>query len=241
MTIRWRWATAPIRSVSALGTTTDSRASRAHRSLLPAPDTASAPAHRDDGYTGTNVSGSRTSFAPAAAASAATTSSLSSVAARSKMAGSTCATATRTGSRTSVHCDDFVPDRDLAVGEDVGVQSAAVEEPCDHAGLRQLPEARARFAELDPDAFDAADAEGAADQRVQVDAAREDVAARLGGGHLDAVLGCHRLECLGGDQRQRNAGLRTGLEVVAVADQSLARVGLGALDRRRRGLLRPHG
>ena len=69
--------------------------------------------------------------------------------------------------------------------------------------------------------------------------AREDVAARLGGGDLDAVLGRHRLERLGGDQRERLSGLRAVVEVVAVADEALARVRRDAFDRRRQLAGRP--
>src|SRR6266540_3948889 len=73
--------------------------------------------------------------------------------------------------------DDFVPDRDLAVRNDVGVQPAAMREAFDDARLREALEVRARLAQLDADAFDGADAEALADERVEVDAAREDVAA----------------------------------------------------------------
>src|SRR6266540_1659925 len=72
---------------------------------------------------------------------------------------------------------DFVPDRDLTIRDDVGVQPAAMREAFDDARLREALEVRARLAQLDADAFDGADAEALADERVEVDAAREDVAA----------------------------------------------------------------
>ena len=76
---------------------------------------------------------------------------------------------------------DGVADRDLAVGEDVRVQAGAVDVCLDHAGARHALERRARLAELDADALDVADAEALADERVQVDPAREHVAAAFGG------------------------------------------------------------
>jgi hypothetical protein len=74
--------------------------------------------------------------------------------------------------------DNGVADADLAVAEDVGVEAAAMDEGLDHAGLRHRLEVRARLAELDPCAFDVADAEALADELVHVDPACEDVAPR---------------------------------------------------------------
>ena len=109
----------------------------------------------------------------------------------------------------------------------------------DHAGLRQRARGLAGLAQLDADALDVADAEALADERVQVDAAREDVAARLGGADLDAVLGLQAFERLGLDQRERLARLRSVLEVVAVAGEPFAGVRRDAFDRRGSSLRRP--
>src|SRR5262249_19035372 len=117
----------------------------------------------------------------------------------------------------------FVADGDDAVGEDVRVQAAPVQEALDHAGLRHRLEAGARLAQRDAFALDGTDAEALADERVQVDAAREDVAPRLGRRQLESVLRREALERLRGDQRQRLPRLGAALEVVAVADEPLAR------------------
>ena len=69
-----------------------------------------------------------------------------------------------------------------------------------HAWLRQPLEVTAGLAELDPLALDPADSKSLAFEPVEVDAPRRDVATRLGGGELDAVLGRQRFQCLGGDQ-----------------------------------------
>src|SRR6266545_7086518 len=229
----------PIHSVSALGTVIDARASRAHNSFPPSPQTASARAHRDDGYTGTNVSGKRTSCAPRDATSAATVASLSSVASRLKITGSTCAQATLTGWCMSVRRDDLVADRDLAVRENVGVQATAMREALDDARLREALEVLARLTELDADAIDVADAEALADERIEVDPAREHVAARFSARHVDPALRGERLERLGRDQGECAAGLGAVLEVVAIADEALAGVRAHAFHRRRKLLRRP--
>jgi hypothetical protein len=73
---------------------------------------------------------------------------------------------------------DGIADVDLAVGEDVGVEAAAVDERFDHARLRHRLEVRTGLTELDAFALDIADAKTLADKLVYVDPAREDVAPR---------------------------------------------------------------
>ena len=51
----------------------------------------------------------------------------------------------------SLHAFDGVADRDLAVGQDVRVQTGTVDVRLDHAGARRALERRARLAQLDAD------------------------------------------------------------------------------------------
>ncbi len=95
-------AISPSRSTAGPGTSTDSRASSAYASFAPgSPQPASALAHTDEGYAGTNVSGKTSSVAPLAAASPASTPSFSIVASRSRITGSAWMHATVTGAFTS--------------------------------------------------------------------------------------------------------------------------------------------
>ena len=55
-----------------------------------------------------------------------------------------------------MHRDDFVADGDDAVRDDVGVQSPAVHQALDHAGLGQPFERLTGMAQLDTEALDAA-------------------------------------------------------------------------------------
>ena len=55
----------------------------------------------------------------------------------------------------------------------------------------------------------------------------------VSGAELDPLLGSQTFERFGRDQRQRLSRLGAVIEVVAVADEPLARVRLDALDRRR--------
>jgi hypothetical protein len=138
------------------------------------------------------------------------------------------------GRDRSLDDHDGVADADLAVGEDVGVQSGAMDECLDHARLRHRLEMRARLTKLDPFAFDVADAEALADQLVDVDPTREDVAAsssRLD--RHDAVTrNCsHRLGCDQGDSSPRR---RVAVfPVVAVALETSSRAGTDPIDRSR--------
>ena len=77
--------------------------------------------------------------------------------------------------------------------------------------------------------------EAAADERVEVDAAREHVAARRLVGELDAGVLAQPLERLGGDQRDALAGLRAWRPVVLALEPATR---LGAHGRHRRGQLR---
>jgi hypothetical protein len=129
---------------------------------------------------------------------------------------------------------DGIADADLAVGEDVGIEAAAVDERFDHARLRHRLEVRAGLAELDAFAFDIADAKALADKLVYVDPAREDVAPRCC--RLDRQVpvlrdGIHRFGC---DQRDRASRRRVALgPVVTVALESASRIGTDPLDRSR--------
>src|SRR4051794_3896811 len=105
-------------------------------------------------------------------------------------------------------------------------------QPLDHTRLRHLLQRRARLAKLDAVALDLADAEALADELVDVDATRDDVAPRLARLDRDAVLALHRLDRLGGDQRQRRPG-RSVVEEVAVALEAAARERTDRLDRLR--------
>ena len=90
----------------------------------------------------------------------------------------------------------------------------------------------ARLAQLDALALDAADREAAADERVEIDAARQHVAPRRLVGELDAGVLAQPLERLGGDQGQALARLGRRGPVVLALD---AATGLGAHARHRRG------
>src|SRR5690349_10007896 len=75
----------------------------------------------------------------------------------------------------------------------------------------------ARLAQLDAEAFDVADAEALPDELVDVDTARDDVAAGFPRLNRDPVLTLHRLHRFGGDERQGRAGRRFAVEEVPVA------------------------
>src|SRR3954452_17556272 len=125
-----------------------------------------------------------------------------------------------------------IADGDLPVREDVGAQAAAVDQAAQHPALGQLRELVARLAELDALALDPADAEAPADERVEVDAAGEHVAARRLVGELDPGVLAQPLERLGRDQRERLPG--PGLvRAVVLALEGAARERGDALDRRR--------
>src|SRR5215212_2631205 len=105
-------------------------------------------------------------------------------------------------------------------------------EAAQHARLGHLLQVVAGLAELDADAVGLADGEAPPDQRIEVDSAREHVAARLGTAQLDAVLLVQALERFGLDERDvaALALLARGVGEVAVAQQALARERLDDLD-----------
>src|SRR5689334_16692528 len=70
----------------------------------------------------------------------------------------------------------------------------------------------ARWAEADAEALDFADAEALADQRVEPDAARDDVAAALDRRKLDTILTLQRFQRLDLDQRQLPAVASVGVK-----------------------------
>ena len=75
--------------------------------------------------------------------------------------------------------DDAVAERDLAVAEDVRAETGAVDERADDPRPREPLEVGARLGQPASDAFSRPDGEAPADERVQRDAARDDVPARL--------------------------------------------------------------
>jgi hypothetical protein len=70
---------------------------------------------------------------------------------------------------------------DDAGGEDVGAEPASVEHWAQQGGAGEALEVRARFAQPPADAAGGSDLELPADECVEVDAAGDDVAARIGG------------------------------------------------------------
>ena len=119
--------------------------------------------------------------------------------------------------------------------EDVGAQPAAVDEVAQDARVGEALEVGARLAQAAADALGLADAEAPADERVEVDAAGDDVAARLGGREPELV------DDLALDQRQVVAvgvgvGERALVREVAVALEAAAGVGLRAVDELHRRL-----
>src|SRR3954454_23844751 len=128
-----------------------------------------------------------------------------------------------------------ISDPDPARRQHVGAQPAAVDQVAEDARVGEALEVRARLAEAAADALGLADAEAPADERVEVDAAGDDVAARLGGREAELV------DDLGLDQRQVVAvgvgvGERALVLEVAVALEAAAGVGVGLLDQLDRGL-----
>src|SRR4051812_4046700 len=96
---------------------------------------------------------------------------------------------------------DRVAGADLAAGGDVRPEPAPMDQPAQNPGGSEALEVRARLGEPATDALDAPDPEAVPDERVQADAARDDVPACLLPGDLDTF----RAECLqrlGLDERQ---------------------------------------
>src|SRR4051794_19509204 len=116
---------------------------------------------------------------------------------------------------------DPVADPDRPVGEDVDADPRAVDEAAEDARPRESLHVDARLVESLRVAADLADREGAADERVQVDAARDHVAARLFPAQRDAVA-LQVLERLGRDEREVEALARAPAEGAAVQRVAIA-------------------
>jgi hypothetical protein len=130
--------------------------------------------------------------------------------------------------------DDRIADVDLAVGENVGVEAAAMHERLDHARLCHRLEMRAGLTELDPLALDVADAEALADELVDVDPAREYVATRRGRLDRDVALERNRIHRFGRDQGDTSSRRRVAVfPEVTVALEAASGVRADALDRSR--------
>src|SRR6478672_6592892 len=95
-----------------------------------------------------------------------------------------------------------VAEDDDPAGEDVGAQAAAVDEAAQRSGRRHPLQPRARLCQPLAVARDLAHFEAPADQCVEIDAARDDVAPGVRGVQFDAVLLLERLDRLGLDQGQ---------------------------------------
>jgi len=122
-------------------------------------------------------------------------------------------------------CGNRVADGDLAIGEDVGVEPAAVDEFLYDPGPRHLLQVQARLAEFDAETLDIADPKAPADQLVEPHAPHDYLTARLSAGQAGF------LQRFGLDQGQRLAGLCALPAEVAVAAESLARQCADRLDR----------
>src|SRR5919108_3243788 len=96
----------------------------------------------------------------------------------------------------SVGADD-VADADRALGQDLGAQTSAMDQAFHHARHRQLVEILARLAQARPAQAYRPDPERAADEMVEWNALRRDVASCLGRRELDI----QRLDGLDLDQR----------------------------------------
>jgi hypothetical protein len=82
---------------------------------------------------------------------------------------------------------DLVAEANDATRDDVGAEAAAVDEWAEQSGSGEFLEVGARFGQPAADALDGADPEASADEAVERDAARDDVAACLFPGELDLV------------------------------------------------------
>src|SRR5262245_31526370 len=92
---------------------------------------------------------------------------------------------------------------DRAAGEDVRSQAAPMNQRPEQPGPRELLEMGTRLGQAPSDALRCADAKASPDERVQRDAARDDVPARLFPREVDLF------ENLGLDERQLVAAART--------------------------------
>src|SRR5215471_7152559 len=110
--------------------------------------------------------------------------------------------------------NDFVADTNHAVGEDVGVDSSAVDQVFDDAGPGELLQVQAGFAEFDAQALDVADLKSLADQLVEAHTPGHNLTPGLRAAERDV------LKRLGFDQRQRLTGRGPVVVEVAVALQT---------------------
>src|SRR5439155_5597922 len=130
--------------------------------------------------------------------------------------------------------DDRIAEVDLAVAENVGVEAAAMDERLDHARLCHRLEMRAGLTELDPFAFDVADAEALADELVDVDPTREHVAPRCGRLDRNVAFERDRIHRLGRDQGHASSRGRVAVfPEITVALETASCVRTDALDRTR--------
>jgi hypothetical protein len=106
---------------------------------------------------------------------------------------------------------------DLAIGQDVGVEPAAVDEILDDPGPGQLLEMQARLAEFDVGTLDISDPEPPADQIIEPHSPDDHLAARLRPGQA------HVLQRLSLDQRQCLARLRAIGAEVPIAPEPFTR------------------
>src|SRR5215469_13635980 len=107
--------------------------------------------------------------------------------------------------------NDFVADTNYAVGEDVGVDSSAVDQVFDDAGPGELLQVQAGFAEFDAQTLDVADPKSLADQLVEAHTPGHNLTPGLRAAERDV------LKRLGFDQRQRLTGRGPVVVEVAVA------------------------
>jgi len=129
---------------------------------------------------------------------------------------------------------DRIADADLSVAENVGVEAAAVHERLDHARLCHRLEMRAGLTELDPFAFDVADAEALPHELIDVDPAREHVAPRCGGLDRNVALERNRIHRLGSDQGHASSRGRVAVfPEITVALETASCIRTDALDRSR--------
>src|SRR3954452_24418191 len=131
---------------------------------------------------------------------------------------------------------DWGPRLDLAVGEDVDAHTAAVYQRAQEPRARQLLQVAAGLGEPEPAAVDLADPEVATDERVDVDAAGEDVAPsareverRVAGGEVLHHLRRDKSQLVAGPVSGARAQ-RAGAARVAVPVQSAPGDGTGGVE-----------
>ena len=134
--------------------------------------------------------------------------------------------------RRSVSSGDGVANVNDSGREDVGSEAASVDHRAKQGGTGEALKMRARLAQASAYAADSSDLEFLADKRVQIDAAGDDVAARLDGRELQAFV-AEGVEDFAFDERQLLAvllarGERARAVEVAVADDATAGAQLDA-------------